>query len=77
MTRYELLKLNQNVLQTMLENKISPTDVCKLEIYEKYKEMVAEGLKVTYIVTHLASLYGLKDRAIYTIIKRFESELVM
>lgn len=77
MTRYELLKLNQNVLQTMLENKISPTDVCKLEIYETYKDMVAQDIKVTYIVTHLADLYGLKERAIYTIIKRFESPLKM
>lgn len=77
MTRYELLKLNQNVLHTMLLNKISPTDVSKLKIYETYKEMVAKNIKVTYIVTHLADLYGLKERAIYTIIKRFESELVM
>lgn len=77
MTRYELLKLNRTFLQTLVENKISPSDVCKLEIYEKYKDMIAQHHKVTYIVTHLADKYGLKERAIYTLIKRFDSEITL
>lgn len=77
MTRYELLKLNKTFLQTMLDNKISPTEVCNLEVYEMYKEMSAAQHKVTYIVTHIAEVFGLKERAIYTIIKRFEAPLKM
>ena len=77
MNRYELLRLNKTLLQTLVENKISPTDVSKLEIYEMYKEMLSQKHKVTYIVTHLSEIYGLKERAIYTLIKRFESEIIL
>lgn len=77
MTRYELLKLNRTLLQTLVENKISPSDVCKLEIYEMYKDMMAQHHKVTYIVTHLSEMFGLKERAIYTLIKRFDSEITL
>lgn len=77
MTRYELLKVNRNLLQTMVENKISPSDVRKLEIYEKFKKLTAMKEKVTYVVSCLADEYGLKERAIYTIIKRFDAQLVM
>ena len=77
MNRYELLRLNKTLLQTLVENKISPSDVSKLEIYEMYKEMLNQKHKVTYIVTHLSEIYGLKERAIYTLIKRFESEIIL
>lgn len=77
MNRYELLRLNKTLLQTLVENKISPSDVSKLEIYEMYKEMLNQNHKVTYIVTHLSEIYGLKERAIYTLIKRFESEIIL
>lgn len=75
MNRYELLKANQTLLETLLENKISPTDVCKLQIYEMYRKMISDKQKVTYIVTHLSEVFGLKERAIYTLIKRFETKI--
>lgn len=75
MTRYELLKLNQSLLHTLLENNISPREVQNMEIYEAFNEMVAKKHKVTYIVTHLADTYGLKERAIYTLVKRFNAKI--
>lgn len=66
-----------NLVQTMVENKISPSDVSKIEIYEKFKKLTAMRQKVTYVVSCLADEYGLKERAIYTIIKRFDAQLVM
>lgn len=73
MNRYELLKLNESLLSILASNGISPKEVHNIVIYEKYKEMLAVGHKVSYIVVHLSGLYGLKERAIYTLIKRFES----
>lgn len=75
MTRYELLRLNQSFLQTLLNNNISTREVENIEIYETYMAMMSKKHKVTYIVTHLAEIYGLKERAIYTLIKRFNSEI--
>lgn len=75
MTRYELLRLNQSLLRTLVENNISPTDVQKMEIYENFCEMTTKGHKVTYVVTHLAEIYGMKERAIYTLIKRFRAQI--
>ena len=75
MTRYELLKLNETMLTALLHNRISPKEVMNIEVYEMYKEMLAKNHKITYIVTHLGEVFGLKERAIYTLIRRFEQRV--
>ncbi len=75
MNRYELLKLNESLLKSLVRNRISPKEVTNIEIYELYREMLAKHHKITYIVTHLGEVFGLKERAIYTMIRRFEQDV--
>lgn len=75
MTRYELLKLNKTLLEALASNQISPAEVRKLDVYEQYLDMVAHKHKITYIVTHLACKYGIKERTIYTLVRRFRQEV--
>lgn len=51
MNRYELLKLNESLLKSLVRNRISPKEVTNIEIYELYREMLAKHHKITYIVT--------------------------
>ena len=47
-------------------------DDCKfIDLYADYKRMHSEGERTTYIVTVLSERYGVSERKIYSIIKRF------
>ncbi len=39
--------------------------------YDEYERMKESGDKVTYIVMHLSAKYGVCERKVYGIIKRF------
>ncbi len=70
MTKFELIKANRTLLQALVDNKIDPAEVRNIDIYEEYKQMKAQKLKVGYIVSFLMEKYALKERAVYYIIKR-------
>lgn len=77
MTRYELLKLNESLLLTLYSNGIGVKEVNNIAIYDKYRKLLADGNKVTYIVSHLSETFGLKERAIYALVKRFEMDVIV
>lgn len=45
MTKFELIKTNQTLLTTLVENKISPKEVQNIKIFEEYREMKAKNTK--------------------------------
>lgn len=45
-----------------------------LPLYADYKTMVKDGAKTTYIVAVLCKKYGLCERKVYKVLKRFKSE---
>lgn len=77
MTKYELLKTNQGVLDLIVKNGIKPTDIKHLPLYEKYRKMRDEGNKMIVIFNELSQMSGLKERALYDMIRRFETTLVL
>lgn len=70
MTKFELIKMNQTLLTTLVENKISPKEVQNIKIFEEYREMKAKKHKVGYIVVFLTGKYALSESTIYTLIRR-------
>lgn len=70
MTTYEILKMNESLLQMMSKNGVSVNDVNNLAVYEEYIQMKEQGTKVRYIATFLADKYGITDRAVFKIVKR-------
>ncbi len=70
MTRYELLKANKTLIETMIANSIDIRDIENLAIVEEFKEMKAKHHKVGYITYHLSEKYGRSERGIYKIIDR-------
>ena len=70
MTKFELIKMNQTLLTTLVENKISPKEVQNIKIFEEYREMKAKKYKVGYIIVFLTEKYSLTESAIYKLIKR-------
>lgn len=71
MTRYEIIKMNEQLFKLMKKNSIDIGDVQYLALFEEYKRMKAKKHKVSYIVCFLSDKYDVTERGIYKIIKRF------
>lgn len=70
----EILKLNRELLKVCRHVGIRPDDVQYIELYNDYNKLLANGEKVSYIVATLAEHYGICERKVYALIKRFKAD---
>lgn len=77
MTRYDLLKMNQSVIQIFLSNKIDLKDVERIAIFEEYTDMRNRGEKYGYVIHHLAEKYKCSPRSILNIANRMTSSITI
>ena len=75
MTHYDIIKLAESVLMTVVKNGVNVQDVGYLKVYEEYTRMEREGHKKTFIVDYLSELYGVPVPTIYRIAKRMRTAL--
>lgn len=54
---------------------IRPDDVQYIELYNEYNKLQTNGEKVSYIVATLSLRYGISERKVYDLIKRFKNRL--
>ena len=53
---------------------IRPDDVQYIELYNEYNKLQTNGEKVSYIVATLSLRYGISERKVYGLIKRFKTD---
>lgn len=70
----EILKLNRELLNICRTVGIRMDDVRYIELYNEYSQMFAEGEKTSYIVAALAEKYGVCERTVYDLIRRFKAD---
>ncbi len=70
----ELLKFNRELVSRLKMAGVRLEDTEYIELYNDYEEMLARGEKVSYIVAALADRYGICERKVYMLIKRFQSD---
>lgn len=70
----ELLKLNRGMLDICSEAGIRMDDVRYIDLYNDYCRMVEHGDKVSYAVAALAERYGICERKVYALVKRYKSD---
>lgn len=71
MTIYELLKFMGEPLERLAKAGVKSGDHKYVALYEDYLEARKTGEKVGYIVAILAERYGVSERTVYDIAKRF------
>ena len=71
MTVFEILNFNRELINRLCRIGFKPEDCRYIDLYSDYERMKSNGEKVTYIVTHLSSKYGISERKVYEVIKRF------
>lgn len=70
----EILNLNKELLKIFRKVGIRLDDVQYIDLYNEYRELLSKGNKVSYIVAVLADRYGISEREVYSLIKRFQSD---
>lgn len=73
MTLFEILNFNKELIDRLVSIGFRLEDIRYIELYAEYERMQEQGDKVTYIVSFLSEKYGVCERNIYNIIKRFGS----
>lgn len=71
MTLFEILNFNKEILLKLQSLGVRIEDCRYIELYDDYARMCKDGEKVTYIVSVLATKYGICERKVYAIIKLF------
>lgn len=70
----ELLKLNRDLLTFCRSAGIRLDDVRYIELYNDYARLLANGEKTSYIVALMAEKYGICERKVYDLIRRFKTD---
>ena len=71
MTVYELLKFIGEPLERLTNAGIKTGDYKYIALYEDYRKAIRTGEKVGYVVAVLAERYGVGERTVYDVVKRF------
>ena len=74
MTVFEILKFNRELITKLGRIGFKVEDCRYIDLYDEYVRMKRKGDKVTYIVLHLSAKYGVSERKVYDITKRFGSD---
>ena len=71
MKAVELLKASKKIMELLSKCDIKTDDYKHLDLYDKYRQMLEQEEKLTYIVLYLADYYHTSESTVRRIIKRF------
>ncbi len=70
----EVMKIDQKGLELLQECCISISDVRFIGLYDDFMRIIGDGGKTTYAIAYLAEKYGISERKVYYLIKKFTAE---
>ena len=70
----EVLEFNRELIKRLKWAGIRLEDADYIDLYTEYKQLTAQGEKVSYTVAHLAEEYAISERKVYSLIKRFRAD---
>lgn len=70
----EVLEFNRELIKRLKLTGIRLEDADYIDLYTEYKQLTAQGEKVSYVVAHLAEEYAISERKVYCLIKRFRAD---
>lgn len=74
MTIFEVLNFNRELLERLRRIGVRLEDTAYIDLFVDFNNMVGAGDKVSYAVAVLADKYGVSERKVYTLIKRFQND---
>lgn len=70
----EILKLGHFWLELLQKSCIRIEDVRYISLYEEYCSLVEAGEKKSYVAAMLSEKYGISERQVYYLLKKFTSD---
>lgn len=74
MTVFEILNFNRELLERLKRIGVRLDDTMYIDLFVDFNNMVGTGDKVSYAVAVLADRYGISERKVYSLIKRYKSD---
>jgi len=74
MKAIEIMKISKKVLELLQECCIRIDDVRYVGIYDEFSRIVESGAKVTYAVAFLSEKYGISERKVYYLLRKFSRD---
>lgn len=74
---FEAIKLTESILIALRNANVGTGDVEYIRLFEEFRALQGDGLKVSYCVAFLAEKYHISVRKVYDLIKKFKSECKM
>lgn len=71
---FELINFNRELLTRLQEAGIRLEDARYVDLYSDFVDMRRRGEKVSCIVAKLSGKYGVSERKVYGLLKRFQSD---
>ena len=71
----EVLKFNRELIKRLKMAGIRLEDADYVDLYSDYAKLLDRGEKISYIVAVLADRYGICERKVYELVKRFRSDI--
>lgn len=69
----EALRMNKELLTKLKNAGIRMEDTEYISLYDDYERMNRKGWKMTYIVACLSDKFGVSERTVYYVIRKFGS----
>ena len=69
-----MINFNREMLTKLRAAGVRLDDVRYVDLYADYTSMRRDECKVSYIVAVLAERYGVSERKVYSVLKRFGSD---
>lgn len=70
----DILLINRELIERLHKFGINADDCKHVNLYQEFETMKDSGEKVTYIVASLSEKYGISERKIYKIVRKFSSQ---
>ena len=70
----DLVKFSGEMLKRLHDFGITTDDYRYLPLYDDFERMRSEGNKTTYIVAILSQRYGICERKVYKVVRRFAQD---
>lgn len=74
---FEAIKLTESTLIALRNANVGTGDVEYIKLYEEFRDLQGDGLKVSYCVAFLAEKYHISIRKVYDLIRKFKSDCKM
>ena len=74
---FEAIKLTESTLIALNNANVGTRDVEYIKLYEEFRDLQGEGLKVSYCVAFLAEKYHISVRKVYDLIRKFKRDCKM